>query len=69
MDGCGSACGSIGVSERQWSAYQLMDSERELRISEHRFYVEQAKGRLLSQFANIEVEAEQAEAEHWERSG
>jgi hypothetical protein len=46
-----------------------MDSERELRISEHRFYVEQAKGRLLSQFANIEAETDQAEAEHWERSG
>ena len=57
------------MSERQLSAYQLMDSERELRISEHRFYVEQAKGRLLSQFANIEAEAEQAELEHWERTG
>jgi hypothetical protein len=31
--------------------------------------VEQAKNRLLSQFANIEAEADQAEAEHWERSG
>jgi len=57
------------VSGRKWNAYQLTDSERELRISEHRFYVEQAKSRLLSQFANIEAEAEQAEAEHWERSG
>jgi len=46
-----------------------MDSERELRILEHQFYVEQAKNRLLSQFANIEAEADQAEAEHWERSG
>lgn len=57
------------MTGRVWSAYELMDSERELRISEHRFYVEQAKERLLSQFANIESEAEQAEAEHWERSG
>lgn len=57
------------MSSRKWSAYQLMDSERELRISEHRFYVEQAKVRLLSQFANIEAEAEQAEVEHWESSG
>lgn len=57
------------MSNRKLSAYQLMDSERELRISEHRFYVEQAKSRLLSQFANIEEEAERAEAEHWERSG
>lgn len=57
------------MSVQQSNAYQLMDSERELRISEHRFYVEQAKSRLLSQFSNIEAEAEQAESEHWERSG
>lgn len=57
------------MSGREWSAYQLMDSERELRIAEHRFYVEQAKSRLLSQFDHIEAEADQAEAEHWERSG
>lgn len=57
------------MSGREWSAYQLVDSERELRVSEHRFYVEQAKTRLLSQFANIEAEADQAESEHWERSG
>lgn len=57
------------MSGRKWSAYQLMDSERELRISEHRFYVGQAKSRLLSQFANIGAEADQAEQEHWKRSG
>lgn len=57
------------MSGRTWSAFELMDSERELRISENKFYVEQAKNRLLSQFANIESEAEQAEVEHWERSG
>lgn len=51
------------------SAYQLTGSEREIRISEHRFYIEQAKNRLLSQFSNIEQEAEREEAEHWERSG
>lgn len=64
-----SSCGSIGVSYGKWNAYHLIDSERGLRISEHRFYVEQAKGRILSQFANIEVEAEQEEAQHWECSG
>jgi hypothetical protein len=57
------------MSDRKWTAYQLMESERELRISEHRFYVEEAKSRLLSQFANIEAEADQAEKEHWKRSG
>ena len=51
------------------SAFQLADDERRLRISEHLFYVTQAKARLMSQFANIEVEADQAEQEHWERSG
>lgn len=34
---------------------------------EHRFYVEQARKRLLSQFANIEAEAEKAAEEHLER--
>lgn len=57
------------MNNRKLNTYQLMDSERELRISEHRFYLEQAKSRLLSQFANIEEEAERAEAEHWGRSG
>lgn len=51
------------------SAFQLSNDERRLRISEHRFYVEQGKTRLLSQFANIEAEADQAEQQHWERSG
>lgn len=52
-----------------WTAFQLMASERETLIAEHRFYVDQAKMRLLSQFANIEAEAEQAEQNHWDRSG
>lgn len=57
------------MNKRKLNAYQLVDSERELRISEHRFYIEQAKNRLLSQFANIKAEADRAEAEHWGRSG
>lgn len=57
------------MSEQKWTAFQLMESERELRISEHRFYVQQANSRLLSQFASIEAEADQAENDHWERSG
>ncbi|MHA6203512.1 hypothetical protein ACXU4B_03695 [Dyella soli] len=51
------------------TAFQLADFERESLIAEHRFYVEQARTRLLSQFANIEAEAELAEQEHWDRSG
>lgn len=69
MDGRYPSGCSAGVSGRKWSAYQLMNAEREIRISEHRFYVEQAKSRLLSQFSDIGAEAEQAEAGHWERSG
>lgn len=57
------------MSGQTCSAFQLVNSERELRIAEHRFYVDQAKARLLSQFANIEAEAEQAEQDHWDRSG
>jgi hypothetical protein len=43
--------------------------EREDAVAEHRFYVEQAKNRLLSQFGNISAEADQAEQEHWDASG
>lgn len=57
------------MSGRVCTAFQLADLERESLIAEHRFYVEQAKTRLLSQFANIEAEAELAEQEHWIRSG
>ena len=60
---------SSSVAGRKWSAFQLMDTERALRISQHRFYVEQAKARLLSQFSNIEAEADQAENDAWELSG
>ena len=36
-------------------------------MAEHRFYVEQARKRLLSQFENIEAEADKAEEEHLEK--
>jgi hypothetical protein len=49
--------------------FQLMDAEREDAVVEHRFYVEQAKKRLLSQFDNISAEADQAEHEYWEEGG
>lgn len=47
--------------------FQLIDAERE--DAEHRFYVDQAKKRLLSQFDNISAEAGQAEQEYWEEGG
>lgn len=49
--------------------FQLMKPEREDAVAERRFYIEQAKQRLLSQFGNISVEADQAEQEHWDVSG
>jgi hypothetical protein len=40
---------------------------RQDRMAEHHFYVEQARKRLLSQFENIETEANQATEEHLEK--
>lgn len=51
------------------TAFQLTEPEREDAIAEHRFYVEQAKTRLLSTFNNISAEADQAARDHWEASG
>ncbi|WP_152640518.1 hypothetical protein [Xanthomonas sp. MUS 060] len=51
------------------SAFQFIDAEQNFRISEHLCYIEQAKSCLLSQFANIDAEAERAENEHLERNG
>lgn len=44
-------------------AFQMWEPYRQNLIAEHRFYVEQAHKRLLSQFDNIHDEAEQAEKE------
>lgn len=57
------------VTSRKLNAFQLLDAERSSLIAEHRFYVQEARKRLLSQFENIEEEADQAEQEHWELSG
>lgn len=51
------------------TVFQLIDLERKDAVAEHRFYVEQAKVRLLSRFDNISAEAEQAEQESWEALG
>lgn len=69
MDGRCASGGRGGVSNRMRSAFQLMEPERELLIAGHRFYVEEAKARLLSQFAAIEAEADEAAREHWDRAG
>jgi hypothetical protein len=48
--------------------FQMSEPFRHSLISNHKFYVEQARKRLLSQFDNIETEADKA-AEQWlERS-
>lgn len=51
------------------TVFQLTEPEREDAVAEHRFYVDQAKKRLLSRFGNISEEADQAEQEHWDASG
>ncbi|PPT84092.1 hypothetical protein XarzCFBP7410_09235 [Xanthomonas arboricola pv. zantedeschiae] len=47
------------------TVFQLIEPHRKALQEEHRFYVEQAKKRLLSQFENISEEAERAEEERW----
>lgn len=49
------------VSLQMWEPY------RQTLMAEHRFFVEQARKRLLSQFENISEEAETAAEEHLER--
>lgn len=47
-------------------AFQMWEPIRQSWMAEHRFYVEQARKRLLSQFANMEEEADKAAEEHLE---
>ncbi len=49
--------------------FQMCSWRRKDLIEGHRFYVEQARKRLLSQFENIEAEAEKASEDWLERSG
>lgn len=44
--------------------FQMSEPFRQSLMEEHRFYIEQARKRLLSQFENMEVEADQAAKEH-----
>ncbi len=44
--------------------FHMWEPYREMRIARHAFYVEQARTRLLSQFDNMEAEADKA-AEDW----
>ena len=43
---------------------QMWEPMRQTWMAEHRFYVEQARKRLLTQFEDIEKEAEEAAEEH-----
>jgi hypothetical protein len=47
--------------------FQMWEQFRQDLMAEHRFYVEQAHKRLLSQFENIETEANKATEEHLEK--
>ena len=48
-------------------AFQMWEPMRQDWMAEHRFYVEQARKRLLSQFENLEAEADKAAEEHLEQ--
>ncbi|HBN14364.1 MAG: hypothetical protein CMQ46_10445 [Gammaproteobacteria bacterium] len=54
---------------RQYSLFQMYEPFRQSLIAEHRFYVDQARQRLLSQFDDIESEANRASAEWLEKNG
>lgn len=49
--------------------FQMWGPFRESLVKEHLFYIEQAKKRLLSQFEDMEAEADRAAAEWLEQSG
>ena len=49
--------------------FYIWQGMRESLIAEHRFYIDQARSRLLSQFDNISDEADQAANEYWEKRG
>ena len=48
-------------------AFQIWEPVRQAWMAEHRFYVEQARKRLLSQFDNMEEESDKAAEEHLEQ--
>lgn len=48
-------------------AFQMWEPLRQQLIAENRFYLEQARKRLLSQFENMEAEAEKAAEEHFQK--
>lgn len=47
--------------------FQMWEPHRQMLIASHLFYVEQARKRLLSQFVNIEQEADKAAEAHLEK--
>ncbi|PPU32176.1 MULTISPECIES: hypothetical protein [unclassified Xanthomonas] len=57
------------MTSKMRSAFMLDDPVRHSLITAHRFYVQQAKDRLLSKFGNISAEADAAADAHWEESG
>ena len=47
--------------------FQMWEPSRQNLMAEHRFYIEQARKRLLSQFENMETEADKAAEAHLEK--
>lgn len=57
------------MTSKMRSAFMLDDPVRHSLLAGHRFYVQQAKERLLSTFGNISAEADAAADAYWESSG
>jgi hypothetical protein len=57
------------MTSKMRSAFMLDDPVRHTLITGHRFYVQQAKERLLSTFGDVSAEANAAADAHWEESG
>ncbi|MEJ7856582.1 G-protein coupled receptor 153 [Acinetobacter pittii] len=54
---------------RKYTLFEIYPYEREIIINSHKFYVEQAKKRLLSQFDDLDNEIEVIAQEFYEESG
>jgi hypothetical protein len=59
----------LGNSMSRYAIFQMYEPFRQSLIERHEFYVRQARSRLLSQFGDIDGDAERAAEEWLERSG
>ncbi|CAE6754657.1 hypothetical protein [Paraburkholderia haematera] len=57
------------MTARNFTTFYLAKVDLPVVLEPHKFYVSEARKRLLAQFSDIEREAQEAEAEHLETSG